>query len=417
MDDKTIEKIIDNLHDLPALPFVVSKMMEVMNDSKSSAQDIVNVISDDQALTAKILQLVNSSFYGFSEKIATISRAVVILGHYAIQNLAMGISVYKIFSKKDSVNGIIDKKRFWEHAIACAMCSRLIAQKKGLEDIEEIFIAGLLHDLGKIIFDIYMREKYQKEMDGNDSEYDKRNTEKNAMKKMYAVIGARVLEKWKLPEFHKKLIRWHYNPLTLTDNDLKEQTCIIYVANTLCKIKGHEVFPNEDIESIPIDIMQSIGLKEDDILEILLKLDTEIEIVRMFFGFEKKEKQILNEKKVILFERNQALFSMLKFALELYDCHVEKVVCSDNLYEAINKSTPDIIVVNEKETAIFEKIVDGILKKRDEAFFNIIVVEDNQLFNSKIKTFKQQNIMTIHYPFKREDIVRVIETVAQKDTM
>ena len=131
------------------MPLVVRKLLSVMDDDRSSADDISAVLASDQALAAKVLKLVNSSFYGMSGQVSTISRAVVILGVSAVRNLALGLSIAGIMGKGRQSSLW---SRFWDHSLAAATAAEHLARETGYPDPEEAFVAGLLHDVGHLVF-------------------------------------------------------------------------------------------------------------------------------------------------------------------------------------------------------------------------------------------------------------------------
>jgi len=141
-------EIVKNIKDLPPLPLVVQKLLKVVGDVNTSAKDVADVLSTDQAMTSKVLKLVNSAFYGLPGKVSTISRAVVILGNAAVRNLALAFASYDALKK---IGGERVQERFWGHALTCAVGAQEMALRMKHHEAEEAFTAGLLHDLGHLI--------------------------------------------------------------------------------------------------------------------------------------------------------------------------------------------------------------------------------------------------------------------------
>ena len=136
--------------DIPTLPAIYQKLFDKLQDPDVSVPEIAEIITQDQALSAKILHLVNSALYGSGTKTMTISRAVVILGFRAVRGAAMASGVFDYFKDEEGSEGI-DMIKFWEHSIAVACISKVIAEDRRLHHREEAFVAGLLHDVGKLI--------------------------------------------------------------------------------------------------------------------------------------------------------------------------------------------------------------------------------------------------------------------------
>ena len=146
---KDLASLLDGDVALVSLPHIFTEINRVISDPRSSAIHVADVISKDPNLTTRLLRIVNSAFYGFPSKIDTISRAVTILGSKELSTLALGTSVLKIFN--DIPADLVDMKSFWEHSVACGIAARMIASYKNIANTERLFVAGLLHDIGRII--------------------------------------------------------------------------------------------------------------------------------------------------------------------------------------------------------------------------------------------------------------------------
>ncbi len=147
-----LQKALTKFKDLPTLPDVVARVMQIVSNPLTTADDLNQVISLDQALTFKVLRLANSAYYGFPKEITTITQAVTILGFNTIRNLALSVSVHKmLFADKEK--SIFSYREFWKHGVAVGVCSRLLARRVGYKSEENAFTAGLLHDIGKSLLD------------------------------------------------------------------------------------------------------------------------------------------------------------------------------------------------------------------------------------------------------------------------
>ena len=148
--ERLLKVIADELRDLPPLPVVVMRVLQSVNDPSTSANDLAGLISSDQVLSSQILRLANSAYYGFSMRITTVSHAVVILGLDTVRNLATAVSVKNAFMAVRST--ALEREKFWEHSVAASICSQTIARRRRLAQsmIEEVFIGGLLHDIGRL---------------------------------------------------------------------------------------------------------------------------------------------------------------------------------------------------------------------------------------------------------------------------
>ena len=166
MDDQKqqrLKKITESIIGLPTLPTVVTQMISLIDNPTTSAKDVAKLISTDQALTAKMLKLANSAFYGFPREIATVNHAVVVLGFETVKSLGLSVSVLERFSGVSS-NGDFDRQRFWEHSIACAVAARILATKVRYRTRGqgEAFAGGILHDIGKLVLGFFFWEHFER---------------------------------------------------------------------------------------------------------------------------------------------------------------------------------------------------------------------------------------------------------------
>jgi putative nucleotidyltransferase with HDIG domain len=196
-EDET-KRIISRLKDLPTLPQVVARIMQIVSNPMTSAADLNEVIAVDQALTAKVLRLANSAYYGFPKEITTIPQAVVILGFNTIRNLALSVSVHKmLFEGKERTH--FSPREFWKHSVGTAVASKLLAKRIGFKAEENAFTAGLLHDIGKNFFEQHTPE-YNAVLDtallGEEPLW---KVERAQLGLDHAQVGAWMAEKWNLP--------------------------------------------------------------------------------------------------------------------------------------------------------------------------------------------------------------------------
>lgn len=211
----SLENRLAKIIDLPTLSIVANNIILITQNPKSSALEVGRAISQDQALVSKILRIANSTFYGFPRKISTIPHAVVILGFANIRNLVLTASIFDTFQSKEG-DGYFDREGFWKHSLACGVTSKLIAKRLGIKNLEEVFIWGLLHDLGKLILDAYFREDFTRVVFlVKEKEILIRDAEQQLLGFDHAAVGSLVANKWNLPPAVIKAIRFHHNPLWL----------------------------------------------------------------------------------------------------------------------------------------------------------------------------------------------------------
>lgn len=227
---KVLRRQIESIKQLPTLPQVMERVMEVITDPKSSASDLGREIAKDQSLTAKILRMVNSAFYGFYRRIDGVSDAVAILGYNEVRILTLTISVFDSFGP--SRTGW-DRPRFWHHALATAIGTETLA--KGCTTLaKEAYVAGLLHDIGKVAFDKLLGSDWTRILrraEEEDRALDQ--LEEEEFGASHATAGGWLAEQWHLPERISQAIAYHHNlPDIERGNALAP---LVHVANVVVK--------------------------------------------------------------------------------------------------------------------------------------------------------------------------------------
>ncbi|NLB82672.1 MAG: HDOD domain-containing protein [Synergistaceae bacterium] len=196
---------------LASLPDVYYRIMEVINSARSSASQIAETVSKDTSLLTKLLKLVNSAFYGFPSKIETVSRAVAIIGTKELSTLALGIAAVQYFT--DISPDYIDMKDFWRHSIACGVYARLLASEKLGVSEERLFVAGLLHDIGKLVlFRQVPRQARQALEYASSQRVSLAAAEREILGFDHTQLGAALLREWKIPSSLETCVRFHHSP-------------------------------------------------------------------------------------------------------------------------------------------------------------------------------------------------------------
>ena len=196
---------------LPEIPSVVFELQKVIENPKSSAENIARVVSRSPSLTAVLLKIVNSSFYGLPSKISTITHAVSLIGTQEISVLALGICVLSIF--KNIPKATIDMHSFLRHSLVCGLLSRVFAAHINLPQTEQLFVSGLLHDLGRLILYIYFPDESRHVLalsrNHNKLLY---KEEKDYLGCDHAQIGVELMKQWKLPLILESNVLYHHKP-------------------------------------------------------------------------------------------------------------------------------------------------------------------------------------------------------------
>ncbi|MBW1710775.1 MAG: HDOD domain-containing protein, partial [Deltaproteobacteria bacterium] len=156
MEQTELKRSIQRIKNLPTLPPIVTKISKMVESPTTSSADVAKIIAQDQVLSAQILRLANSPFFGMSRKISSVTQALVILGFDVIKGLVLTSSVFEMM--KQSIVGL------WEHSLGSAATARVIASRVGQPDVEEVSVAGLLHDLGKVVLSVQLENNIRDEI-------------------------------------------------------------------------------------------------------------------------------------------------------------------------------------------------------------------------------------------------------------
>ena len=145
------KELLERVDDLPPIPAVAAKVMSLVEDSRTTANDLAQVLAADQVLTAKLIKVSNSAYYGFSRKVSTVREAVVAIGFKQVRQIAVGASVIQGFKKSLLSTELFDLDLFWGHSMAVAVAAEALAKKTRVCKPEDAFTAGILHDIGRLI--------------------------------------------------------------------------------------------------------------------------------------------------------------------------------------------------------------------------------------------------------------------------
>jgi len=267
-----VQAVSREISHIATLPEITLKIIRLVEDPDSTAQDLNNIISHDPALGARILKVVNSAFYGLPGQIGSTNRAIVLLGLNAVKNIAVAASLTKLF-RGGQICPSFSARDLWHHCIAVGSCTRLLATKSGLGLPDESFLAGLIHDIG-IMVEIQARRSQfievieRMEQDPNLS---LRQAETDVIGANHEQFGAELCRLWKFPTSFVWTTGFHHHPLEL-DPQNRQLTIMVHIADILAGrlelgfsrgLETHEIHP---------ELLKEVKLSQLDIDAVLTEL-------------------------------------------------------------------------------------------------------------------------------------------------
>lgn len=203
------DKLIENVRDFPTLPTIYTNLMKAMSNPNSTVNEVAEVIARDQATTAKIIRFANSPVFAIHKKIEKISDAIFYIGFNEVKNIVLALSVMNVFRQIKALTSfnIIE---LWKHSIAVGVITRIYGQQLGIRDIENFFISGILHDIGKLFFVKIFKNQYVEAIEeALESRISLNTVEKKMFDADHCFVGGLIAEKWKLPNSLYSSIRHH----------------------------------------------------------------------------------------------------------------------------------------------------------------------------------------------------------------
>lgn len=222
-----LRRRIEQVGELPTLPHVVQKLASMIGRPNISAEEIGALIEKDQVLSAKVLRLANSPFYGFPSRIASVAHAVVVLGLSVVKGLTLCATAFDMM-KNAGMNEL------WRHSLGVAITAHILGAKAGMKNPEEVFVGGLLHDIGKVVLYVKWPDVGQQiTLATRNTSRSLMETEQALFEVTHADVGGWLATAWHLPTSLREPILHHHSPSAA--QDAKLQTAIVHVADVLVK--------------------------------------------------------------------------------------------------------------------------------------------------------------------------------------
>lgn len=281
---KRPEELVKGVVKLVSLPEIFIRVNQVMEDPKHDARQLGDVISHDPALTARILRIVNSAYYALAVKIELVSRAVSVIGEQDLRNLILATSAVDVFKRMP--NQLVDIDLFWRHSVHTGIVARLLSRYCNILHGERLFVAGLLHDIGKLV--LYYKEmelSQQVLLKASESDGVVFRAEQELIGYTHADVGGALIEAWQLADTLKEVVTYHHHPLRAKKYAMEASLvhiadCVVNSIGSDSKIDRHllDDNPGFEIETLKLtgidlsvlpEVMDKAWEQAGDVLDII----------------------------------------------------------------------------------------------------------------------------------------------------
>jgi HD-like signal output (HDOD) protein len=266
-----IADAVNQISHIATLPEITLKIIELVENPRSTAQDLNKLISNDPALCARILKVVNSAFYGLPGQIGSINRAIVLLGLNAVKNIVIAASLAKLF-RGGRVSPHFSAKDLWTHSIAVGVMSRLIVTRLNNTLPDEAFLAGLIHDIG-ILVELQAFREPLVEIAERASKEETRyiDLESQVIGVDHQALGSGLTTKWKFPRSFQYVTGHHHNPMALAQ-ECRWLTCIVHAADHICCRDNVGYALTCKGETLDPAVLSELGLTTETLAELSKQL-------------------------------------------------------------------------------------------------------------------------------------------------
>lgn len=283
-----VDSAIKSISHIATLPEITLKIIQLVEDPTSTAQDLNAIISHDPALCSRILKVVNSAFYGLPRQIGSINRAIVLLGLNAVKNIAIAASLTKLF-RGGEICPNFSARDLWNHSIATAAGCKLICDELKLGLPDEAFLAGLIHDLG-IMVEVQAKRRElievfeQMSFDENGvPAQDMLDIERRVIGADHQIFGATLCESWKFPKSFAYVAGHHHNPWDIPESN-RTLTLLVYVADRLSGQLGYGFRADQQDTTLTSDVLEEIRMSGQQLEQVRSRLPDVYSEVEATFG-------------------------------------------------------------------------------------------------------------------------------------
>jgi len=276
----TVEQLIKRAGDLPPIPQAAQKALMLIRNPETNVGDIAEVMAVDQVLTSLVLRWANSAYYGIGNHVATVHQAVMVLGLNTVQSLILASTVASYLDRP--IPGYdMERGEMWKHAIGVATGARMLASRFGRQTAEEAYHAGLLCDIGKLAFEVLLRNVNLDHPDWKDLTFLELERAKFGID--HAALGGEMARRWNLPDVIVNTITFHHTPLNAGDH--VKVASAVHVADVAMMMLGQGIGKDGLQYKLDVEALKQLNISESGVTDLIERMTVQIKELEAFIGF------------------------------------------------------------------------------------------------------------------------------------
>lgn len=276
-DNPVVANAIKKVGELSTLPEVTQHIIEVVEDPRSDAKDLHEIIKHDVALSSRILKVVNSAFYGLPGQVSSVDRAIVLLGLSAVKNIAIAASIGKMF-RGQKLSSNYTSRDLWRHSLAAACACRQLHKMLGTQASDEAFLMGLIHDIGFLVAQQTCGDQLAEAIDAagmSNASQSLREHEKEIVGATHEEFGAALTAKWKFPLLYQATVGFHHRPFDANEK-FQKAAATVYVGDLLAAQLQLGFDLSAELDNVDQSVLDLLGITEQQLQEIAAVLPEDL---------------------------------------------------------------------------------------------------------------------------------------------